>query len=672
MRKRSWICIGMFFVMMFPGILLAQPGAGEGSAEAPPKMGDVVVTATRLEESVNSVPANVTVVTEDDIANSTARDVADLMRTVPGVHVSDITGGRRTYRVDLRGFGETAELNTLLLVDGRRINEADLSATDWAQIPLDRVERIEIIRGGRASVLYGDNAAGGVINIITKKGDKFRTGGEVQAGSYATYKANAFVSGSRDEFSYAFSGSYYDTDGYRDNSQNEMKDLGADLGYVVSDMLAVNLSSGYHKDKAGLPGALKETDFAAGADRTDTVNPGNYADVEDYYVKGGPEVYFLTNSMIKLDLSYRNRDTGSFATFAGGYFDGEYGIKTVTASPQAIIREKVFGFDNNLNVGFDYTDVKEDVTNTSEYFGYLSSGVFNMERKSQGYYFHDAFDLSDVWSLSGGYRYDKASYDYNYVYSDGSAGSDSNDLEESLYTAGINYKLSPKSNAYFNYARSFRYPVLDEAFSFFTNSIVSSLKPQTASDYEMGIRYAFSDTLKIGINLFHIKTEDEIFYNPDSYSNMNLDGDTTRRGIELTADRSFGWGRLSVDYTYTKAEIDGGTYDGSEIPNVPQHQAGFNAFVDFWKPITFVVNGRYVGKRYFISDWTNTFSEQDDYFVMNGKVKYTWKNATAFIDINNLFNTEYSEYGVLGGYPLEKAYYPSPKMNFLVGISLAL
>jgi iron complex outermembrane receptor protein len=124
------------------------------------KVDEVVITATRYEEKVSSVPANVTVITETDIKNSTAQNIPDLLKTDMGIQVTDITGNKRSVMVDLRGFGATGASNTLVLLDGRRINHPDLSGVDWTQIPLDRVQKIEIIRGGRGSVLYGDNAAG--------------------------------------------------------------------------------------------------------------------------------------------------------------------------------------------------------------------------------------------------------------------------------------------------------------------------------------------------------------------------------------------------------------------------------------------------------------------------------------------------------------------------------
>src|SRR4030043_232451 len=125
-----------------------------------------------------TTPANVTVITREEIEKSNSQTVIDLVRTEVGVVVRDYYGTGKTASVDIRGFGETGPLNTLVLVDGRRVNEIDLSGVDWTQIPLDQIERIEILRGP-GSVLYGDNAVGGVINIITRKPEKplsFETG----------------------------------------------------------------------------------------------------------------------------------------------------------------------------------------------------------------------------------------------------------------------------------------------------------------------------------------------------------------------------------------------------------------------------------------------------------------------------------------------------------------
>jgi len=121
---------------------------------------EVVVTATRDEEEIRKIPASVTVITKEEIEQSNAQTTVDLMRDKAGVVVSDYIGNGKTATVDIRGFGETGPLNTLVLIDGRRVNEIDLSGVDWTQIPVDQIERIEIVRGS-GSVLYGDNAAEG-------------------------------------------------------------------------------------------------------------------------------------------------------------------------------------------------------------------------------------------------------------------------------------------------------------------------------------------------------------------------------------------------------------------------------------------------------------------------------------------------------------------------------
>lgn len=664
--NRVFLFLAVLMVMLFVGSAVAKDLSGDEDDAI--VLDEMVVTASRLEESVSSVPANVTVVTADDIADSTAKDVADLLRTEAGVYVKDITGGRRSYTVDLRGFGETAALNTLVLVDGRRTNQADLSGTDWTQIPLEQVERIEIIRGGRASVFYGDNAAGGVINIITRKGIEDHGGLKVQFGSYDTIKASAYRTGYYNGLSYMITGSYLDTNGYRENSDNEAEDLGAELGYRINDKLSMSFSSGYHEDTARLPGAITDSEFAAGAERTDSMTPDDYQDSEDYYFKFVPEARIISDGIVKMALSYRKRSTIGYSSGDWGYFVGDTEIDTVAANPNMVIDKNVFGFLHSLNFGVDYAKANEDITNTSVFFGDESTGKFDLEKRDLGYFVHDELTVTPEFSVSGGYRYDTATYAF--ATDQGEIDPDSRDLDASLYTMGINYKINPDSNFYMSYSKSHRYPVMDELFSYISNAIDPSLVPQTADDYEVGVRYVFDRGMALGLNLFYVETDDEIYLDLISYTNTNMDGQTIRKGIEVTAENRFGWGKLDVNYTYTDAEIDGGTYDGKTFPDVPQHQSGFNVLVDHWKPLSVILNGKYVGERYFISDWTNSFTRQDDYFVMNAKLKYTWDGVTAFVDINNLLNTEYEEYVVISSYTNEKSYYPSPEINFLIGVSV--
>lgn len=667
-KKIGAVALGCVLAWPLTGQAASQKASQNQNNQPAVVMGEVVVTATRQQEKVSTVPADVTVIDQQQIAASPARTVPDLLRTVAGVHVSDITGNGQDFTVDLRGFGETAGLNTLVLVDGRRINEPDLSGTDWTLIPLDRVQRIEIVRGGRGSVLYGDNAAGGVVNIITKDGGgPAKAGAEVAAGSYGTFTSRVSGSGSAGNLSYALSGGYMNTDGYRDNSGSEAKNAGLSLRYFLGDRAAFDLSSGYHKDDTDLPGALTQAQMAT-LPRTATVHPNDFSKTEDYYFKGGGELFFLTNSSLRMDLSYRQRDWLSYSSYVGGNFTGDTGTDTVAFTPHVVIREKVAGLPNKLILGFDHRESTEDIDNRSIYFGTPTHGVFELKKNDNGAYVHDEITPVHRLSLSAGYRHDRVKYSFQ-------PSTPAEDVfSEDLYTTGLNYRYHGRSYLYTSYGKSFRYPVLDELFSFFTSTVEPGLQPQTTNDWEVGVRHYLTASFFINLNYFHLRTHHEIFFNPVAYANENLDGPTRRQGVELTVAKDFGWAQLSGSYTYTDAEILGGQFAGEDVPNVPEHQASVNALVPLPRGFSLALSGTYVGKRPFISDFANAFPEMDSYVVLNAKLKYHWRQLTAFLDVNNLLNEKYSEYGVIGydsnGNEV-RSYYPSPEANFLAGISLS-
>jgi iron complex outermembrane receptor protein len=659
--KKPIFCVLLLLIFYF--LLLTSLFAEEKAVP----LKEIVVTATRYEEKLTNVPANVAVISEEDIQNSTAQDIPDLLRTEIGIHVNDITGNRRTFTVDLRGFGETAPSNVLVLVDGRRVNQADLSGVDWTQIPLERVKRIELIRGGSGSVLYGDNATGGVINIITKEGEKFSVGGELSAGSYETFKGDAYLSGGINNLSFYISGRYLTSNGYRENSDTEAKDIGVNVSYYFKDLIKLNFSSGYHNDRTGLPGALKESDFAAGVSRTESINPNDFAKVEDYYFKACPEVYFFDDNIFKIEMSFRKRAWLSFSSGDWGNFLGDSEIDTLTLSPRILLRNSLGRAKNSLILGFDYEKADNNIVNESLFFGFSSTGIFDLNKKNYGYYVHDEINVADTLYLSGGYRHDRAEFIFR------PSNPEEIAMDKDSYTAGINYTFYKKSYIYFSFSRSFRYPLLDELYSFFTNTVNTEMVPQTSDNYELGIRHYFTDKVYTHINIFRIDTDNEIFYNPVAYANENLDGMTRRDGIEVSVSaKATRWLTLKGGYTYLDATVKGGAFRGKDIPNVPKHKAVLELISSLGKGFTFVLNGVYIGERPFVSDFSNDFSNQKSYLVLNGKITYQWKSLRAFLDINNIMNKRYSEYGVIGGFPIEKAFYPSPKRNFLAGLSVEL
>jgi outer membrane receptor protein involved in Fe transport len=319
-----------------------------------------------------------------------------------------------------------------------------------------------------------------------------------------------------------------------------------------------------------------------------------------------------------------------------------------------------------LTIGYDFQDSEEDIINDSSFSGMAE---FDLEKESHGYYVHNEISITDSFLISGGYRHDRAEFAFD--------PSTPNDLtlDEDAFTAGVNCIFYKKSYAYFSYSKSFRYPVLDELFSFIGNTINTSLIPQHSDDYEIGVRHYFTDSLYSHVNLFRIDTHDEIFYNPVSIQNDNHEAKTRRDGVEISFGvQPYEWLALSGGYSYIDATVKGGQFKDSDIPTVPNHKATLETVFALGKGLTLSLNGIYIGERPFNSDFTNSFENQEDYVIINSKLKYQRKNLAAFLDINNLTDKEYSEFGTLSLFdsPVQKAFYPSPEINFLFGVSVEI
>jgi len=627
----------------------------------------VVVTATRDAQEIRKVPANITVITEEKIKESNAQVVTDVLKNEVGVVVRDYFGTGKTATLDIRGFGETGPLNTLVLVDGRRVNEIDLSGVDWTQIPLDQVERIEIVRGP-GSVLYGDNAVGGVINIITKKPEKpFSANVEGVIGSYSYNKEAASVSGKWGPLSAILNASHSSTEGYRDNGFFRAEDAGVKLIYDLNNAVSFNISGGFHRDDAGLPFGLKKPLYIL--DRRATTHPDDKAETDDGYAVLGIKAKLWGFGRIETELSYRHREVADF--FISSQFEDKRNSGTWGITPKYIFEKPLWNFSNKLTIGLDFYKSNSAIFSDSVFLGPNRSEV---TKKSTGAYVLDEFSILNNLVLSLGYRQEWVIFD---IFQDVPRSKDTSRNSEPAWNAGLDYLFGKNSSAFFSFKRSFRYPVSDEwiqyiyspgTFEIIGIQVNPEMKPQTGNHYETGIRHSFTDQIEANLTLFWIDLHNEIFFNPFTFSNENYPR-TRRQGIEVGAKaKPFPWLSVWGNYGYIKPILRKGSFSGNDIPGVPRHKGSFGAELNFGKGIQLSTKANIIGSHYFVSDWANQVERQSGYYTLDMKLSYAWRGLKAFIGVNNLFNRKYAEFAVIDSVGTQY-FYPSPERNFIGGIS---
>src|SRR5712664_1145561 len=273
---------------------------GSGSRRVAPKISQTTSTniapapgpnaspasgATAVRQFNGIVGASTSVITAEDIARSPAQTVQEIIAQTPGVQLTTLFGGVNGAKtnVDLRGFGAFATPNTLVLINGRRLNDVDLAGVDLSTIPRDSIERIEITRGNSGAVLYGDNAVGGVVNIVTKTGAggppvAIRAEGGV--GSFNQRMASVSTAVNAGPWSTSFYGNAIKSDGYRVNNALDQRNGIGNINYSTPDLTAFLTLSG-DDQKLGVPGG-RTVDPSIGlnqlvTDRRGTKTPFDYA-----------------------------------------------------------------------------------------------------------------------------------------------------------------------------------------------------------------------------------------------------------------------------------------------------------------------------------------------------------------------------------------------------------
>ena len=625
----------------------------------------VVVIATRFPEKQLEYPIAVTVITRDQIANSAAATLPDLLSRYSGINTRNNTGSP-DVAIDMRGFGASGDQNTLVLVDGQRLNDIELTAVRWSSIPLEAIERVEILRGSGA-VLYGGGATGGAINIVTRSpiaGDRSAVVGASQ-GSYNTNELRAAVNVAGDSTGFSLNARQYNSDNYRSNNRLEQGNLLGDLRWTgIRGGLVFKF--GLDNQSLRLPGV--RTDVQLQTDRRGTSTPNDYAsrDAKNAALSGR---YAFDRFDVAADLSYRDtRRNAFFDNYFGAFGQSSYidtQGKVWAFTPRAKVPHQFLGRDNTLIVGADL-----------DYWNYLSlrgtdiatlgTPIANIAatQRDVAIYAQNHTALSEATKLTLGARLQRVDIAANDRANSLSGASAAQSRDPRSWEAALRHNLNAATVIYGKVGSSFRIATLDEMYSncgvfdlatFTCYSTITPLEPQTSRDGEIGVEHRWQQG-RLRASYYRMDLRNEIHFNALTFTNMNL-SPTQRRGIELEGSWKLGssWD-LFASYTHARATFREGVYggvdvSGNNVPLVPRAMA--NLGLTWLAGETTRVSGAlgYVGRQYYDNDQANDFAggQMPSYATVDLRASHAIGPWTFILAGTNLTDKKYYSYALRGG-----------------------
>jgi iron complex outermembrane recepter protein len=583
--------------------------SGAVYAQTVPELKEVVITG-RLLSPVDNQPYGIDVLTQDDIRSSGASNIGQAIQILLGVTGRQDLSGTGEVNLDLRGFGGTADLNQVIVVDGLRYKEDDLSSTRLASIPLESVEKIEVLRGSGA-VLYGEGATGGVIVITTKAGAgvQRQTGGSVYVagGSQGLreWRGNAVYANKG--LSIDASAQQRDANNHRDNFAS------ANRAYSVSaqwsgQALRFGLRAGSDDLSTRLPGSLSLQEFQDSPNKTNT--PDDYASI-DSKNWGAFAQAFLGDWELSADFGRRDKQYRSYnGTFMFNY---DYDVDAKNAALRASHSAKFGGLDNRFVVGFDDNRWQR-----------LSSNVTAKSRSKAAYARDELQFPATGTNVFLGLRSERTAK------TDGTT--DLADRQQA-WELGAKQKIGNAVSVYARAGRSFRLANADELSPQFS----SITKAQTSNDIELGAAYADAG-YKLNARWYRSALNNEIGFDGLTFKNINFDP-TRRTGIEVDASAKLNKTlALTAQLAQRKAIFVSGSYAGKQIALVPRSTIALRADWEFVPSQQLSAGIQTVGSSK--ADFANECSIPG-YTTANARYSYKTSGGELALGVNNLTNRKF-------------------------------
>lgn len=573
-------------------------------------LNEVVISTTKNEQKQSQTGKVVTVISSEELARSSGRNLAELLNQQAGITV--VGAGSNAGKEKSMFFRGAASAYAVILIDGVLVTDPSETggAFDLRLLAIDQIERIEILRGGQ-STIYGSDAVAGVVNIITKKnGTKGNNVyGVASVGSYGTYKGQIGLSSKVDAFTYNLSYSHFKTNGISEaenpvgNTQVFDKDgvkqdaLNANFSIQVDKRFSINPFARYFEGKY---------DYDDNA-FTDAKN----SSTSKHFNGGLNAIYQLDKGKITLNYSHENTNR-EYVSLYGGKYQGKMDLLDVFYNQN--LGEKV-----NILLGLD---------NRATSVSYFSSAAVkepsaNLFSTYASLFLHDL----SVFNLEVGGRYNKHNkYGENYTYA---------------VTPSIN--IIKEVKLFGTVSSAFRAPTLDMLFGQYGANL--NLKPEKALTYEAGASFNFlNEKINLRVVGFKRDMEDAIIYGATGYINQDQQND---KGFEIEPGVKFGKFSLNGYYAYVEGKQISGTKVSDILLRRPKNTYGINAGVQATENLYVSANYKFTGERTDsdFSTYPSVNKVLDSYQLFNFYAEYALakKRVKIFADLKNLTDEKYTE-----------------------------
>ena len=608
---------------------------------------EYVVTAARTETKLVDTPANISVVTAEQIESRHYTNVAEALKDVPGANVVDSGTGASEKCIFLNG-----DERVLILVDGRRVSMdmgtmTGRASYDTNMLPdVGLIERIEILKGAGSS-LYGSDAVGGVINIITKKGDRSYGKVSVGVGSFGAEDVNAMYSFKQGKTGVTVSAGKYKQDyyKYRDYKTDTTKKWATPSDYEnekvslkieqeLSDDSNITVGYDYSKFDGNSPGAMQYASSSLVEKKTENI----YA---------------------KYDWTLKGKDKGYLQ-----YYHNEYYYDN-----QGWMEEKADGID--LQQELSLSNTNKMVVGTS----WRKANVFNvMAYKDENsvdntaIFVNDAWNFAPTWTLNLGARYDNHS----------EVG------DETTFSAGLNKKFGEDSHAYVNWGQVFKAPTTDDLYYDYGGwyEAGTDLKAETGDMWTIGYSANVNSKTNININYFESDIDDAIAWLTDPVTYKYRSTNVTKQkknGMEFSVQHSLNDNvDLQASYTYVQVKNDcnnqGELRDFNYMPNT--YRLGVNYHDGKWDSTIWLraasggstnSNPHYAYGGTLMPSGKLSYLDSN-YLTIDVAVNYKAnENLKIFAKAYNLLNEAYCEQGGVNTHTGDSYNYPAQSRRFLIG-----